>query len=60
MIGPVYVIGVDVGTTGTKSILADEKGRIISSDYMAYPLITLPGGTWSRMPGIGGILRPLQ
>ena len=39
-----YLIGIDVGTTGTKVILTDEKGNIIGKGYKEYSLITLPGG----------------
>lgn len=34
-----YVLGIDVGTTGTKSILINDKGSIIKSAYKAYGLI---------------------
>ena len=27
------VIGLDVGTTGTKAIITDEKGTVLSSGY---------------------------
>lgn len=39
-----YVIGIDVGTTGTKVIVTDEKGNILGKGYKEYSLITLPGG----------------
>lgn len=32
------VIGLDVGTTGTKAIITDEKGTVLSSGYREYPL----------------------
>lgn len=32
------VIGLDVGTTGTKAIVADETGTVLSSGYQSYPL----------------------
>lgn len=35
-----YVLGIDVGTTGTKAILVDGKGRICAKGYMGYGLIT--------------------
>lgn len=34
-----YVVGVDVGTTGTKAIVADLYGRNLGSSYRDYPLI---------------------
>ena len=33
-----YVLGIDIGTSGTKTILFDEKGVDISSDFKDYPL----------------------
>lgn len=39
-----YLIGIDVGTTGTKVIITDEKGNICGKGYKEYALITLPGG----------------
>lgn len=43
-----YIIGLDVGTTGTKAVLADEYGKIISSGYKEYELITEEGGRVSQ------------
>ena len=37
-----YLIGIDVGTTGTKSMLLSESGRIVSHAYAEYPCQT-PG-----------------
>ena len=37
-----YLIGIDVGTTGTKSMLFSDSGRIISHAYSEYPCQT-PG-----------------
>ena len=33
-----YVLGIDIGTSGTKTILFDEKGKDISSAFKDYPL----------------------
>ena len=33
-----YVIGVDIGTSGTKTVLFDEKGNAVSSFLVEYPL----------------------
>ena len=33
-----YVIGVDCGTSGTKTVLFDEKGTVISSVTIEYPM----------------------
>jgi len=34
-----YVIGADVGTTGTKAMLIDETGQILRRAYQGYPLL---------------------
>jgi len=33
-----YLIGIDVGTAGTKAILIEEKGKVISTTTVRYPL----------------------
>lgn len=38
------VLGIDVGTTGTKTIAVDESGRCIGRGYREYELITAAGG----------------
>ena len=38
------VIGMDVGTTGTKAIVVDENGKVLGQGYGEYELITLGGG----------------
>ena len=35
-----YLIGIDVGTTGTKTILVDEQGNQLASALEEYPLHT--------------------
>ncbi len=35
-----YLIGIDVGTTGAKALLIDEKGKIIAKGSQEYPLLT--------------------
>ncbi len=35
-----YVLGIDVGTTGTKSLLFSEKGSYVGQAYKGYDLIT--------------------
>ena len=41
-----YLIGIDVGTTGTKSMLLSETGRIVAHAYAEYP---------SQAPGTGRV-----
>ncbi|MBR4867730.1 MAG: hypothetical protein IKU10_01115 [Clostridia bacterium] len=38
------VIGLDIGTTGTKALVVDETGTIYGHGYQEYGLITAPGG----------------
>lgn len=42
------VIGLDIGTTGTKAVVADENGRILAGAYKEYELITGGGGIVSQ------------
>ena len=32
-----YIIGIDEGTTGTKTVVFDLEGHVISSAYIEYP-----------------------
>jgi xylulokinase len=36
-----YVIGLDIGTTGCKSILFDQEGQIVSESYIEYSLMVI-------------------
>ena len=40
------VIGLDVGTTGTKAVVADESGKILAGAYKEYELASSEGGAW--------------
>ena len=42
-----YLMGIDVATTGTKCIIADESGKIVSSDFHEYPLLS-PRPGWAE------------
>ena len=33
-----YIIGVDCGTSGTKTVLFDENGKVIASATAEYPM----------------------
>ena len=35
-----YVLGIDVGTTGTKTLAVDPEGRVLGRGYQEYPLRT--------------------
>lgn len=39
-----YVLGIDVGTTGSKALLIDENGSVIGSGYKGYELLADKGG----------------
>jgi len=39
-----YIIGVDIGTTGTKSVVINQKGEKISTSYKGYDLIKNSNG----------------
>ena len=46
-----YLIGVDIGTSGTKTILIDEAGKVLARAMREYPLYT-PRPQWSEQePG---------
>ncbi len=42
-----YTIGIDIGTSGCKAIIVDEKGEVIESAVEEYPLYT-PHPGWSE------------
>lgn len=42
-----YLIGTDIGTSGTKSIVMDTKGNLISSDLQEYDVLT-PRPLWAE------------
>jgi xylulokinase len=42
-----YLLGIDIGTSGTKTLLIDETGKIISSATDTYPLST-PKPLWAE------------
>ncbi len=46
-----YLMGIDVATTGTKCIIADKDGKIVSSDFHEYPLLSPRPGWAEQNPG---------
>ena len=42
------LLGLDIGTTGTRAVLFSESGRIIDSDYQEYPHI-YPRPGWAEL-----------
>lgn len=47
-----YLLGIDLGTTGCKSILFTQSCGIISEYYIEYPLITTPEGFIEQDAGL--------
>lgn len=45
-----YVIGVDCGTSGTKTVLFDEKGKVIASHTVEYPMYQPENGYAEQDP----------
>lgn len=45
-----YVLGIDIGTSGTKTVLFDEKGSKISSSTVEYDLIQPKNGWAEQQP----------
>ena len=41
------VIGIDIGTSGTKTIAVDQDGKILASALVSYPLYT-PKPGWNE------------
>lgn len=44
------LLGIDVGTTGTKSIVVDSDGKLISADYKAYGFVSEKAGYVEQDP----------
>ena len=42
-----FLVGCDVGTSGTKAVVIDEEGSVLGSHYIEYPLIT-PRPGWAE------------
>lgn len=45
-----YVIGVDCGTSGTKTVLFDQDCKVIASKTIEYPMIQLQNGYAEQDP----------
>ena len=46
-----YIIGVDCGTSGTKTVLFDEVGTVIASHTIEYPMYQPKNGYAEQEPG---------
>ncbi|SFB83839.1 gluconokinase [Parapedobacter composti] len=47
-----YIIGVDIGTSGTKAVAFDGGGDIIGSHYVGYPLLNPQSGYFEQEPEV--------
>ena len=47
-----YLIGIDLGTSGTKTVLFDTAGNALASATVEYPLIQLRNGWAEQKPGL--------
>lgn len=54
-----YFIGIDVGTSATKSVLFDETGKIVFSNSSEYELIQ-PRNGWASNDLMIGKMLPLR
>ncbi len=45
-----YLLGIDVGTSATKTVLFDEKGTVIASASQEYPLYQPENGWAEQKP----------
>ena len=41
------ILGIDIGTSGTKTILVDDQGRVIAAKTIEYPMET-PKPGWTQ------------
>jgi xylulokinase len=42
-----HLIGVDIGTTGAKSVMVNDRGKVLASEFREYPL-SLPKPGWAE------------
>ena len=53
-----YLIGIDLGTSATKTVLFDENGTVIASASKEYPLYTPQNGWAEQKPeDMRGVIR---
>ena len=48
------LMGIDIGTTGCKTILVNEKGQVVARDIEGYPFYSLQHGWQNKIPMNGG------
>ncbi|MCX7730340.1 MAG: FGGY family carbohydrate kinase, partial [Candidatus Caldatribacterium sp.] len=42
-----YLLGTDIGTNGTKTVMVDEKGNFVADAFVEYDVIT-PRPSWAE------------
>lgn len=42
-----YLLGIDVGTTGTKSVIFDQDAKLVAKGYVEYP-VSIPASGWAE------------
>ena len=52
-----YLLGTDIGTSGTKTILMNTEGKLISQDLEEYDVLT-PKPLWQSSGRMCGLKRP--
>ncbi len=57
-----YLIGIDCGTSGTKTVLFDELGKVISSATIEYPMYQPQNGYAEQEPGdwVNAMVKTIQ
>ena len=55
-----YLLGVDIGTSGTKTVLFDEQGNALASALQEYPMYQPKNGWAEQIQKTGGRLHTLQ
>lgn len=49
-----YLIGIDLGTSGTKTVLFDQEGHVVASATVEYPMYQEHNGWAEQDPWTGG------
>ena len=47
-----FLLGIDVGTTGVKTVIFDKEGNIVSKGYREYPITTHKNGWVEQDPDV--------
>ena len=43
-----YYLGIDIGTTGTRAVLVDEKGKVVGGQSADHEAISTPQPQWAE------------